>query len=154
MAFMAGFTPSFTSDARLGNWQKVKKKLSFNLYYIVPFLFIFMGGLIFIFHPLILKMWTGLSIKNYFLTGLFAIYALLMGWGNTNSILLNSLGLVKVQALWSFAIAPIFLILTLYFGKSLGVEGIVLASIISTLPVMIYFTFYTMDAIRKRKINV
>lgn len=154
MAFMSGFVPSFTQNARQGNWKGVLNRLNFNLYFVVPLLFIVLGGVILVFHPLILKIWTGLSINNYFLTGLFALYALLMGWGNTNSILLNSLGLVKTQALWSFAIAPVFLFLTFYFGKTLGVEGIVLASVVSALPAVGYFTFYTKKAIKLRKINV
>jgi O-antigen/teichoic acid export membrane protein len=154
MAFMSGFVPSFTQNARQGNWEGVLKRLNFNLYLIVPLLFIVLGGVIFAFHPFILKIWTGLSINDYFLTGLFALYALLMGWGNTNSILLNSLGLVKSQALWSFAIAPIFLFLTFYFGKTLGVEGVALASVISAIPGTIYFTLYTRKAIREKLINV
>ncbi|MEW6006217.1 MAG: hypothetical protein AB1695_12975 [Stygiobacter sp.] len=154
MAFMNGFVPSFTQNARQGNWKGVFNRLYFNLFLIVPFLFIVLGGVIFAFHPLILKIWTGLSIKNYFLTGLFALYALLMGWGNTNSILLNSLGLVKSQAYWSLAVAPIFLFLTFYFGKTLGVEGIALASVLSTLPGVSYFTFYTRKVIKLGKINV
>jgi len=154
MAFMSGFVPSFTQNARQGNWKGVLKKLNFNLYIVVPFLFIVLGGIVFLFHPFILKIWTGLSIKNYFLTGLFALYALLMGWANTNSILLNSLGLVKAQALWSFAIAPMFLFLTFYFAKTLGVEGIALASVLSALPGVGYFTFYTRKAIKLRRINV
>jgi O-antigen/teichoic acid export membrane protein len=154
MAFMAAFTPSFTSEARNGNWKGVLNKLNFNLYFTVPLLFIVFGGLIFICHPLILKLWTGLTFENYSLTGLFALYALFMGWGNTNSILLNSLGLVKSQAVWSFVIAPIFLLFTFYFGKTLGVTGIVLASTLSAFPGMIYFTFYTRNAIKKGRINV
>lgn len=154
MAFMSGFVPSFTQNARQGNWKGVLNRLNFNLYFVVPLLFIVLGGVILVFHPLILKIWTGLSINNYFLTGLFALYALLMGWGNTNSILLNSLGLVKSQAMWSFAIAPIFLFLTFYFGKTLGVEGIALASVLSSLPGVGYFTFYTRKVIKLGKINV
>ena len=154
MAFMSGFVPSFTHNARQGNWKGVLNRLNFNLYFVVPLLFIVLGGVILVFHPLILKIWTGLSINNYFLTGLFGLYALLMGWGNTNSILLNSLGLVKTQALWSFAIAPIFLVLTFYFGKTLGVEGIALASVLSVLPGVVYFTIYTKKAIKLGKINV
>ncbi len=154
MAFMAAFSPAFTSDARKGNWEGVLRKLNFNLYFVVPLLFVLIGGLILVFHPLILKLWTGFTIKNYSLAGLFALYALIMGWGNTNSILLNSLGLVRSQAIWSFMIAPIFLFLTFYFSKSLGVEGIALASVISTLPGVIYFTFYTRNAIKQRRLNV
>lgn len=154
MAFMAAFNPSFTSDARKGNWGKVLRKLNFNLYFIVPLLFVLIGGLILVFHPLILKLWTGLNIENYTLTGFFAIYALFMGWGNTNSILLSSLGLVRAQAIWSFSIVPVFLFLTFYLSKSLGVNGIALASLISSLPSIIYFTFYTKKAIKQRRINV
>jgi len=154
MAFVSGFVPSFTQSARQGNWKGVLNKLNFNLYVVVPLLFVVSGGIIFLFHPFILKIWTGLSIKNYLLTGLFALYALLMGWGNTNSTLLNSLGLAKAQALWSFAMAPMFLFLTFYFAKTLDVEGIALASVLTALPGVGYFTFYTRKAIKLRRINV
>ena len=110
--------------------------------------------MIFIFHPIILKFWTGRSLSNYTLAGLFALYALFMGWGNTNSILLNSLGLVKVQAIWSLIVAPIYLFLTFYFGSSIGVQGVALAGVLSTIPGVIYFTYYARKAIKWRKINV
>jgi O-antigen/teichoic acid export membrane protein len=154
MALMASFVPAFTQGASLGNWDGVRRKLHFCLYVIVPLLFIGIGGMIFIFHPIILRLWTGFSMSNYALAGLFVLFALFMGWGNTNSILLNSLGLVKSQALWSFMIAPIFLFLTFYFGKSFGVEGIALAGVLCIIPGVVYFTYYTRHAIKFRRLNV
>lgn len=154
LASMAAFGPAFTHDARTGNWNGVRRKLNFNLYIIVPLLFGLIGGVVFIFHPFILKIWTGLDLANFKLTAFFALYALVMGWANTNSVLLNSLGIVKEQALWTFSIAPVFLFLTFYFGKSMGVEGVALAGLISAIPGMIYFTYYTRKVIRLKRINV
>jgi O-antigen/teichoic acid export membrane protein len=154
MALMASFAPAFTRDARLGNWEGVRRKLHFCLYIIVPILFIGTGGLILTFHPIILKLWTSCSLMNYTLASLLALFALFSGWGNTNSILLNSLGLVKPQAICAFIIAPIYLSLTFYFGKSFGVEGVALAGVLCAAPGMIFFTYYTRRAIEFEKINV
>ncbi len=153
MALMAPFGPAFTQGARLGDWEGVRRKLSFCLRMVLP-LFIGIGSLILMFHPIILRLWTGISLSDYTLAGLFALFALFSGWGNTNSILLNSLGLVKSQALWSFMIAPIYLFLTFYFGKSFGVKGVALAGVLCAMPGMIYFTYYTRQAIKWRRINV
>ena len=154
MALMASFVPAFTQWASLGDWDGVRRKFQFCLHVIVPLLFIGIGGMIFIFHPIILKLWTGLSMSKYTLAGLFALFALLMGWRNTNSILLNSLGLVKTQAMLAFIIAPIYLFLTFYFGKLIGVEGVVLANVLCAVPGTIIFTWYTKEAIKRRRLNV
>jgi O-antigen/teichoic acid export membrane protein len=148
------FAPAFTRDARLGNWEGVRRKLYFCLYIIVPILFIGTGSLILTFHPIILRLWTRCSLMNYTLASLLALFALFSGWGNTNSILLNSLGLVKSQAIWAFMIAPIYLSLTLYFGKSFGVEGVALASVLCAAPGMIFFTYYARQVIERKRINV
>jgi len=131
MALMASFGPAFTQGARLGDWRGVHRKLCFCLYIIVPLLFFGIGGFILALHPTILRLWTGIDLSNYV-----------------------SLGLAKPQALWSFMIAPIFLLLTFYFGKSFGVEGVALAKVLCAIPGMIFFTYYTRQAIKKRKINV
>jgi len=154
MALMASFGPAFTQGASLGNWEGVRRKLNFCLYIIVPLLFLGIGGLILAFHPIILKLWTGFVLTDYTLAGLFALFAFLAGWGNTNSILLNSLGLVKSQAIWSFVVAPIFLFLTFYFGKTFSVKGIALAGVLCTIPGMIFFTYYTRRAIKRRSLNI
>jgi O-antigen/teichoic acid export membrane protein len=154
MALMASFGPAFTQGASLGNWEGVRRKLHFCLYIIVPLLFIGIGGLILAIHPVILKLWTGFVLTDYTLAGLFALFAFLAGWGNTNSILLNSLGLVKSQAIWSFVVVPIFLFLTFYFGKTFGVEGVALAGVLCAAPGMIFFTYYARQAIERKRINV
>lgn len=154
MAIMASFGPAFTQGASLGNWEGVRRKLHFCLYIMVPLLFIGTGGLILVFHPFILSLWTGLDLSNYTLAILLALFALVMGWGNTNSILLNSLGLVKSQAFCAFMVAPIYLFLIFYFGKLFGVEGVALAGVLCVIPGTIFFTYYTRQAIKLKKINV
>jgi len=154
LALLSPLAPSYTHAAQLGNWNWVKNRLAFCNRVIWPLLFIGGGGLIYILHPYILYLWSGRDLSDFTLAGLLLIGAVLGGWGNTQSVLLNSLGLVKLQAIWAIALAPLFIFLPLYLGKYWGVTGVAMGTVLCMIPGMFFWPYYASRAIRLRLLKV
>ena len=154
LALLAPLAPSFTQAAQLGNWNWINQKLLFNLTKLWPLIFFGAGGLIYSFHPMILKLWTGRDLSDYRLAGLLFLGAVLVGWGNTFSVILNSLGLIKFQAILSIIIAPLFIFLPVILGKQWGVMGVAVATILCMLPGVSILPLYTKYALRNKLLKV
>lgn len=154
LAILAPLAPVYTQAARLGNWELVQKKFSYCKHGIWPLLFIGGGSVIYIFHPIILRLWTGRNLTDFTLAGLIALYAVLVGWVNTQSVLLNSLGLVKWQAIAFVLQAPIFIFLPLYMGKIWGVTGVALGSLLCMIPGTFLWPLYANYALKLRLLKV
>lgn len=154
LALLAPLAPSFTQEAQLGNWNWINKRLSFALTRLWPLIFLGAGGLIYIFHPLILKLWTGRDLADYRLAGLLGLGVILVGWGNTYSVILNSLGLIRFQAMISIVIAPLYIFFPIILGKEWGAIGVALGTLLCMLPSAFILPMYTKFAIRGRLLNV
>lgn len=136
MSILVPLGAAYTQAAHLGNWRWVRKALTSSVYGVVAF-FAVGGGLIVMLHPLILQLWTGRVIHNFNLVLLMALWALIYSWVNSFSILLNSLGEIKLQSTLIVLVAIINIPLSLFLGSKLGVVGITLGSIICYLPLAV-----------------
>lgn len=154
LAVLAPLAPAYTQAAQLGNWGWVNQKLSFCLRKIWPVLFLGVGGLIYVFHPLVLRLWTGHDLSNYCLAGLLVLTAVLSGWVNTYSVVLNSLGLVKWQAFAAVLLIPAFIFLPMYLGKYWGITGVATGTLLCLLPGTIIWPIYTIYALRERVLKI
>lgn len=154
LALLTPLVPIFTQAAQLGRWDSVARKFSFYLYRVWPLLFIGGCGLVYLLHPIILRIWSGRTLVDFTLAGLMALIAILNGWGNTQSILLNSLGLVKWQAIASVIMTPIFIFLPFYMGKLWGVTGVASGTLICTIPGTFIWPIYARYALKAKLLRV
>jgi O-antigen/teichoic acid export membrane protein len=154
LALLAPLAPLYTQKAHLNDWEFVRSKLSYCKRIIWPSLFIVGGGAIYLFHPIILYIWAGRDLSDYTLAGLIALQAILSGWINTQSVLLNSLGLVKWQAIAFVVQAPIFIFLPLYFGKYWGITGVALGTLLCMIPGAFIWPLYANYSLRLRLLKV
>ena len=90
-------------------------------------------GLVCFYQP-ILFLWSGKKIICHSVVILYAIWMIFYALINCFSIFLNSVNLIQKQSLALFIGALSNLILGIFFSKIWGVEGVILASIISLLP--------------------
>jgi O-antigen/teichoic acid export membrane protein len=154
LALLAPLAPTYTQAAQLGQWDSVARKFSFCQYRIWPLLFIGGCGLIYLLHPIILRIWSGRSLTDFTLAGLMALTAIVSGWTNTQSVLLNSLGLVKWQAVASVLMAPIFIFLPLYMGKTWGITGVAAGTLICMIPGTFIWPAYARYALKAKLLRV
>jgi O-antigen/teichoic acid export membrane protein len=110
--------------------------------------------LIYLLHPIILFIWSGRTLADFTLAGLMALTAVLSGWGNTQSVLLNSLGLVKWQAIAMVLWAPFFILLPLYMGKAWGITGVAAGTLLCMIPVSFFLPIYARYALRMKLLRV
>jgi len=106
--------------------------------------------LVYLLHPIILRIWSGRTLADFTLAGLMALIAILNGWGNTQSILLNSLGFVKWQAIASVIMTPIFIFLPFYMGKLWGVTGVASGTLICMIPGTFIWPIYARYALKAK----
>ncbi|MEI8300710.1 MAG: oligosaccharide flippase family protein, partial [Chlamydiota bacterium] len=90
-------------------------------------------GLIFFYQP-ILFLWSGKQIICHKIVVLYAIWMIFYALINCFSIFLNSVNLIQKQSLALLIGSSSNILLGVFFSKIWSVEGVVLASIISLLP--------------------
>jgi O-antigen/teichoic acid export membrane protein len=154
LAILSPMGPLYTFHARQGQWDRIRNKLRFCLCRIWPLLFLFGGTVIFLFHPIFIRIWSGRWLSDYFLAALIAGNAVVAGFGNTFSVLLNSLGIVKKQAILAALMVLPFIYLPLMLGRHLGTHGVVLASILCSMPGIFFLPLWVKDAFRKKTLII
>lgn len=154
LALLAPLAPAYTYHAHLGEWEWIRGKFQFCVRRIWPLLFIAGCLIIWMGHPLILRLWSGRWISDYWLAGLLAIGVMLAGWSNTCSVLLNSLGLIRKQAVLSVAMLIPLVGLPVVLGWYMGIYGVALASTGCALPSTIFCTLWVYDAIQRKRAKV
>jgi O-antigen/teichoic acid export membrane protein len=153
LALLAPLGPAYTTHARLGDWDWIHKKLRFCVRTIWPLLFVAGGLAIWAGHPLILRLWSGRWIGDYRLAGLFAVGVILSGLTNTYSVLLNSLGIVRMQAVMSVAMLLPLVGLPVVLGKTMGIHGVALAAAGCAVPGAIWYAAWVRSALGRRVLN-
>ncbi|PIP39783.1 MAG: hypothetical protein COX19_07105 [Desulfobacterales bacterium CG23_combo_of_CG06-09_8_20_14_all_51_8] len=154
LALLAPLAPAYTQHAQLDQWNWVRQKLAFSVLRIWPLVFIGGGGLFFLFHPMIIRLWAGRWLPNFTLAGLLALWALTSGWINTHSILLNSLGIVRFQGMFFLAMVIPVLALPLILGRWWGIHGVALAGLICAAPAAVIWPAYTARALKEKWLRV
>jgi Na+-driven multidrug efflux pump len=91
---------------------------------------------------------------SYPLATLLVLCACFQGFVNTFSVFLNSLGLVKIQSIISFAMILPSVLLPIWLSHWLGVPGIALAAAVCNIPGVIIWPIYTRRALRLHLLRV
>jgi O-antigen/teichoic acid export membrane protein len=134
MAALGPLAPAFTLHAAQGDWDWVRAKFHVCIRLIWPVLFVGGGALIFLAHPLLLRAWSGRWSTDYPLAGLLALGTILAGWGNSCSILLNSLGAIRQQALLGVILILPVIAAPLLLGRAFGIHGVALGALLCGIP--------------------
>jgi len=155
LAILAPVSPAITMESHAGNWDTVRRRLRVCVLQVLPPVFLVLGAVVLWFHPLLLHLWAGHPIPaDYPLAALLLVWACFMGFGNTFSVFLNSLGLVKVQAAMAFTMLIPSLLLPALMSRWLGVPGIAISMVLCTLPAVIVLPIYTRRALRLHMLRV
>jgi O-antigen/teichoic acid export membrane protein len=154
LAIMAPLAPAITSDSHSGNWEAVRLRLRRYVFQVWPAFFLLAGGAVWALHPFLLRLWLGYPLTRYWLAGFLLIWACIGGFINTFSVFLNSLGLMKAQAVFSFAMIIPNIVIPTLLGRWYGPPGIAIGFIICAIPIAIIWPLYTRQAIRLHKLRV
>ena len=154
LALLSPLSPSFTRHASENDWGWITKKFTLCVKRFWPAVFLGGGLVLAVIHPWILQLWTGRWISDYGLVAFLASAAMATGWANTHSVLLNSLGAVRRQALLSLVMLIPVVALPLLLGKFLGVYGIALATTICIMPSAILTTQWVHSALHNKTLAV
>lgn len=88
--------------------------------------------------PIVYSIWIGDAVEIPFsLTTLMCIYVFILIWSTGQSSFLNGLGILKLQLYVNVFEAVIFIPLAILFGKLWGINGMVMAMIVTNLPALI-----------------
>lgn len=88
--------------------------------------------------PVVYKLWVGNAVDiSFMLSALMCIYTFILIWSVGHSSFLNGLNIMRLQLTVNVAEAILFLPLSIFFGRLWGLEGMVVAMILTNLPAMI-----------------
>lgn len=130
------FWSAYTHAAADNDWVRVKKYLRQSVL-ITLGIFIFGGVFLIVFHNFLLMLWVGYKIHHLSLLISLSIWALFYGLSSCFSIFLNGLNVIKMQVKLGIVAAILNVVLSFILGKYWGALGVVMASIISILPLLI-----------------
>jgi O-antigen/teichoic acid export membrane protein len=150
LAYLSPYTIKFISFAANNEWEHIKQliknlffKLTIPLYLIVGITFV-------LFHPIIIKLWTNMTVVNYIACILFFISFFLTSVSNIFSVLLTSLGHFRIQIILSI-IAFILFFTFLFITKNILESYSIIFSIIPSAIITIYIFYnYTKDVLKKK----
>ena len=154
MAALTPLAPAYTLHAKQGDWEWIAAKLAVTVRVVWPILFVAGGALLLLSHPLLLRIWSGKWLTDYPLAGLLAAAAVLTGLANTYSILLNSLGAVRVQAVLGVVMIIPVIALPLVLGHWFGIRGVALATCICSLPACVVTWKYARHVLDQRYLRI
>jgi len=154
LSILAPLGPAVTRESHAGDWDSVRRRLRVSLTLIWPGFFLIAGTAVWLAHPVVLRILAGHVIRDYPLAGLLLLAACMGGFINTYSVILNSLGLVKMQASVSFVMMIPSLILPILLSRWLGVTGIALSAVVCTIPGLVIWPLYTRRALRLKLLRV
>jgi O-antigen/teichoic acid export membrane protein len=106
-------------------------------------LIVFFGSLVLLilmllFSNIFYKFWVGDSVKVPFsLSVVVALYVALFNWSNTFIYFVNGIGKIRLQLYATVVVAVFYVPFAVYLGKTMGINGVVLASAISLIPTSI-----------------
>lgn len=91
-----------------------------------------------LFSNIFYKFWVGDSIQIPFsLSIVVALYVALFNWSNTFIYFVNGIGKIRLQLYTTVIVAVFYIPFAVYLGKTMGINGVVLASAISLIPTSI-----------------
>lgn len=154
LAFLSPYTVKFIGMASTNNWSSLNNLIKYLSKKFTIILYLTLGLFVFLFHPMILKIWTHQTIKDYNSAIIFFSIFLITSIGNVYSVFLNSLGHFKIQIIFSIiSFISFFLFLSL-FRNSFGAISVALASIPSAFITLILMIRHTNKVIFKNEILI
>lgn len=113
-----------------GDLEWIKKSMKkLNL---IRYLFIIVGFLLVLISPIILKLWIGKDLGIEYLTVFlgFIYFVLLMKY-NANAFILNGIGKIYIQMIFTSVLALIFVPLTILLAESFKLNGVYISLILT-----------------------
>lgn len=99
------------------------------------------------------KIWIGSAVSIPFtLSALVYVYIMINLWGNIYSTFMNGVNQVKIQMYFGIGAAILNVPLAVYLGKSIGIEGIILANILVAIPGVFVYPIYVTRIINHKEL--
>ena len=154
MAVLSPMAPEYTRLAGGGHWDRLREAHLRMLRYLWPAVFVLLAGGIWMLHPWLLRMWTGLDIADYKLAGILWLWTAMQGWTNTYSVVLNSLGLVGFQGVIALLMIVPSVLLPYYLSQQFGQSGVAWGLVLCQLPVILIWPRMTRTALTRQLCKV
>jgi len=95
--------------------------------------------------PFVYSIWVGDAVEiPFILTTLMSIYVFILIWSTGQSSFLNGLGILRIQLYVNVFEAIIFIPLAFLLGRIWGINGLVMAMIITNIPALVSNTLQVM----------
>jgi O-antigen/teichoic acid export membrane protein len=139
--------PAFTEAVLKKDNQWVKKML-IRIVSLSIIIFSFIAIFLFFFGDWIVYLWSGKVIHLSLSFLIMGIYFLLFAVSNCLSVFLNSINKLKWQILIGFGSVLIIIPLANYLFKIYGINGLIFALIIISVPGVVYLTGHTLKILK------
>ena len=151
LAWLNPLQSAYTQVAVLRNWSWVKRTWEKSLITSVVWIVLAYGVLLYLYEPLI-EIWTGKKIVEPQLAFGLAAASCVWVWINTNSVMLNGLGIIKPQvALLAFGFL-IFIILNITLIPAIGSIGAPISTLFAILPISVMNFIWSNRLIKEKKL--
>jgi len=154
IAILGPAGPEYTRLAQGGDWDELGRRHKRWRRLLLPGLFLVAGGLLWAAHPWLLKVWSGLPISDYTLAALIWLWVALIGWVGHYSVLLNSLGLVGFQGVYSLVMMLPSALIPYYLAGQWGGAGVALGLVLCVVPAAIIWPRMARNAMERRLLEV
>jgi len=95
--------------------------------------------------PWVLKLWVGDKIQVPFsLSVLCASYFLIYTYGSIYVNIVNGIGKLKMQMIFSVVEAVVFVPLTILCARKFGIDGVMVATIVVTVPTLLWAPYQSL----------
>ncbi len=152
LAYISPYTVKFIFNVAQDNWSENKFIINNLIFRFTIPLYLFLGVLILIFHPIIFKVWTSLEVKDYYACSVFFLSFFILSIGNIYSVFLSSLGHFMYQiyfALISFLLFCFFFLVTKNY---LNEYSVVFSTIPSGILLIYFINRYIKNIISRKEI--
>lgn len=150
--FSTNLLPYFTEAGAKNDVLKMKSIIM--KFFKLLMLLVLVFTIILIFSKFIIKIWTANQILIPF--QLLALHFFLVIIGGVNTIFstfLNGIGKIKVQLPVFLLSVILFIPLAIFLGNELGLSGIVIATIISQIPISIFFLYQSKKYLKQLEVK-
>lgn len=99
--------------------------------------------------PWVLKLWVGDKIQVPFsLSVLCASYFLIYTYGSIYVNIVNGIGKLKMQMIFSVVEAVVFVPLTILCARKFGIDGVMIATIVVTVPTLLWAPYQSLKLLK------
>lgn len=154
LAFFSPWIPVYTQRAVREDWQWLAEKNRKLSFVTTPLMLLGVGIPMVIVHPWILELWTKIPYQNYPLATLLLVGSVLGAMGSSLSILLNSLGHFRSQAVLGVITALVFAGGFSLLHERWGVASIPISTILSLAIGVVILQRLVSSVCREKRISV